>query len=279
MKKISILIILLAVAVNGLIATPLIWRGATNIKPKQFIVQSNFYYSQTAKTYNWTTNKWDTLSAKKKTSSINADIMFGYSPLKELELKVLVPVASKSQDTFSSFGIGDIWLKARYGLITDKKAPLLLTFTGALVLPTTSKDAKPAIDDRTMDIGLGLISQTKTFGSFLAHFRLGYWLMGKINDSTKVGDMFEYTAKFDYKLNKQITPFLTILGTMQSKTKLNGVAIDKTEKNRHNVQIGLAYKASKVLWIRPKVSMPIAAMCKGGPLAPYTIGLDFWVIK
>ncbi|MEO0074645.1 MAG: hypothetical protein ABIK31_00850 [candidate division WOR-3 bacterium] len=277
MKKSLVVMIFLAVVVNMLFATPLIWRGATTIKPKQFIVQSNFYYSQTTKSYDTTQNKWDTLTTKKQVSSLNADIMVGYAPIKNLELKVLVPVASKSKDTSSSFGIGDIWLKSRYALIT--KEPLLFTLSGAVVLPTASKTANPPIDDRTVDIGLGIIAQTKTFGKLLGHLRFGYWLMGKTNDTTKVGDMFEYFVKLDYKISKTLTPFLTILGTQQAKTKINNQQSHGTDRNRTNLQVGTIYKASPILWIRPKISLPITSMCKGGSLAPYTIGLDFWMIK
>jgi hypothetical protein len=278
MKKTLILIIFLVVTGNTLLATPLIWRGATTIKPKQFIVQSNFYYSETDKRYDWTANQWVSQTDAQKVSSINADIMFGYSFLKNLEIALQVPLASKSRDTLSSFGIGDVWLKVRYALAAKKDAPLLVTAVGAVTLPTSSEDANPAIDDQTVDIGLGLITQTKSFGKILGHLRFGYWLMGEKND-IKAGDIFEYIAKLDYKINAKMTPFLTLLGTMQSKTKVSGVAAANTEKNRHNVQIGLAYKASQILCLRPKLTIPIAALCKGGSLAPYTIGLDFWVIK
>ncbi len=214
------------------------------------------------------TNTWDKVIGTKKYNTNLERI----KKIAESKNYILNPDTSSS-----SFGIGDIWLKSRYALIT--KGSILFTLSGALIVPTADKNANPQIDDRTVDFGLGGILQTKTYKNMIGHLRFGYWLMGKINDSTKLGDMFEYFAKLDYKLTNTLTPFFTIFGTLQGKTKISGRTIDKTEKNRNNIQIGVIYKPSPILWIRPKISAPILPMSKGASIAPYTIGLDFWVIK
>jgi hypothetical protein len=279
MKKILIMtVIIIIAAISNTMATPLIWRGASTIKPMQFIGQVNLFYSQTTKSYDWTNNEWTSLADDKKTTSINAQIMAGLSPFKNFEFLVLAPIASKTQDTLNSFGPGDFWIKARYGLVSSKLVPIKFTLSGALVLPFASKDANPSLDDRTTDIGIGGILQTKSFGPFVGHLRFGYWFNGKTNDTTKVGDMLEYVAKLDYQLNKIITPFLSIWGTMQGKTEYNGEAKENTQKDRHNVQIGLVAKPISMLSIRPKISVPLEFICKGGSNAPFQIGLDFWVI-
>ncbi|MEO0098794.1 MAG: hypothetical protein ABIK99_06425 [candidate division WOR-3 bacterium] len=276
MKKVLTICLIFSAVVGT--ATPLIWRGASCLKPGQFIGHLFFTYSQTTKTYDWTNKEWKDLAADKRVTTFSTQVMVGFSPIKNLELKLMAPLTAKSMDTFHSFGLGDLWLKTRYGLISQKLSPVKFTLSGALVLPTSPKDAKPALDDRVTKIGLGGILQTKDLGPFIGHLRFGYWLNGKKNDTTKMGDMFEYFAKVDYKVMPMITAFLTLLGTMEGKTKINNVAIDKTEKDRHNLQFGLIFKPIPILWIRPKAAFPLLFLCKGGAIAPFTLGLDFWVI-
>ncbi|MEO0081058.1 MAG: hypothetical protein ABIL25_02050 [candidate division WOR-3 bacterium] len=278
MQKVLLVAALFAVAANAVLATPIIGRGAGTLKPKQFIAQLDLAYSQTAKTYNWTDKKWDTLAAKKKTTTISGMLLLGYAPLKKWEILAMVPLASKSQDTLSSMGVGDVELHTRYQFIADKKAPVKLTAAAAFGLPTSNKDAKPKIGDGKMSGGLGLIATTKSFGKIVGHLRAAYWLNGKVNDTTKVGNMFEYVTKLDYDFTKSFQLWLSLVGTMQAKTEVNGTAVDKTQQDRHVTQVGAVVKPVPVLSIRPKVMVPIAALCKGGAIAPFGVGLDFWVI-
>jgi len=244
----------------------------------QFIIEADFAYSKTTKTYNWTDKKWDTLTSKKQTTTFSATTMGGFSPFQNIELCLIAPLVSKSQDTLNSLGMGDFWFNLRYGALAGKKMPVKLTLSGALVVPAADKNAKLELDDRTLDIGLGAILQTKQLGKVLGHLRLGYWLNGKKNDTTKVGDMFEYVAKLDYNVTKEIMSFIQIAGTMEGKTKIKDKAQPETEKDRHNFTIGAVLKPVKILSVRPKILVSLPFISKGGSAAPFSLGLDFWVI-
>ncbi len=281
MKETLIAAALFAVAASLAPATPLIGRGAGTLKPMQFIAELDLGYSQTAKSYDWTASEWKNITDdKKKTTTISGMLLAGLAPLKNWEVLLMVPLASKSQDTFSSMGVGDVELHTRYALIAGKLVPVKLTAVGALGLPTANKDAKPKIGDGKMAGALGLIATTKSFSKLVGHLRLAYWLNGKTNDTTKVGNMLEYVAKLDCDLTKSFQLWLSLAGTMQSKTEYNGRAKDETQQDRHNAQIGVVYKPIPMLSlsVRPKVALPLEFLCKGGAMPSYTAGLDFWVI-
>lgn len=275
----ALLVAALFVAAASIVsATPLVGRGAGTLKPMQFIAELDLGYSQTSQTYNWAASKWDTLTAKMKTTTISGMVLAGLAPLKSWEVLLMVPLASRSQDTLSSMGVGDVELHTRYAIITSKLSPVRLTGAAAFGLPTADKDAKPKIGDGKMAGALGLIATTKSFSKMVGHLRAAYWLNGKTNDTTKVGNMFEYVAKFDYDFTKSFQLWLSLVGTMQAQTEYNGTAKEKTEQDRHIGQVGAVWKPIPMLSIRPKVALPIAAISKGGALAPFTAGLDFWVI-
>lgn len=272
---------LLVAAASPSLATPLIGRGAGTLKPMQFIAELDLGYAQTTKSYDWTNSAWKDLDNNKKTTTLSGMLLVGIAPLKNWELLAMVPLASKSQDTLSSLGVGDVEVHTRYGLLADKKdkkVPVKLTAVAALGLPTSDKNAKPKIGDAKMSGSLGLIATTKAFGKAVGHVRAAYWLNGKTNDTTKAGNMFEYVAKLDYDFTKKFQLWASLVGTMQAKTEVNGAAVDKTEQDRHVAQLGIVVKPVSILSIRPKVGLPIAAISKGGSIAPFNVGLDFWVI-
>jgi hypothetical protein len=259
-------------------ATPLIGRGAGTLKPMQFIAELDLGYSQTAKTYDWTAKEWKDLENKKKTTTISGMLLAGLAPLKNWEVLLMAPLASKSQDTLSSLGVGDVEFHTRYGIIAGKLVPVKLTAVAALGLPTASKDAKPKIGDGKMAGALGIIATTKPLGKAVVHARAAYWLNGKTNDTTKVGDMLEYVVKLDYDFTKSFQLWASLVGTMQAKTEYNGTAKDNTQQDRHLAQVGVVYKPIPMLSIRPKIALPLQFLCKGGAMPAYNAGLDFWVV-
>lgn len=280
MKRNLVLAAVLVAAASSLLATPLIGRGAGTLKPMQFIVELDLGYSQTAKTYNWTAGEWpDTSDAdKNKVATISAMLLAGLAPLKNWEVLLMAPLASKSKDTLSSFGPGDVELHTRYGIIAGKLVPVKLTAVAALGLPTSDKEAKPKLGDGKLAGALGVIATTKPLGKAVAHLRAAYWLNGKTNDTTRVGNMLEYVAKVDYDLTKSFQLWLSMVGTMLAQTEVNGEAVDKTQQDRHIAQLGAVVKPIPMLSIRPKVGLPLEFLSKGGSLAPLNVGLDFWVI-
>jgi len=264
--------------VSGLGATPLIGRGAGTLKPLQFLGELDLGYAQTTKTYDWAANTWKDLDAKERTTTLSGTFLLGFAPIKRWELLLLAPIASKSQDTLSSFGVGDLEFHTRYALITGKLAPFFLTGVAGVAFPTADKTAKPKIGDGKFAGALGLIFQTRQIGPILGHLRAAYWLNGKTNDSTRVGNMFEYSAKCDYKLIKMLELWLSLAGTMQARNEINGVAKTNTEQDRHVVSAGAVIKPIPVLFIRPRVGVPLEFISRGGAIAPFSLGLSFWVI-
>ncbi len=273
MKKGLILMAILAVAVSSVSASPLIWRGASVLKPMQLMVLVPNGYMQTAKGYDWDNSEWVELNDAAKTTSIKSVPMVGLGLFNGLELGVVAPLYSKTQGDNSSLGLGDALLKARYGLLKGELLPVKLTLSAAAVLPTAPEDANPALGDRTLDFGLGAIAQTQKLAGFIGHLRLGYWLNGKTpgEEGQKLGNMFEYVAKVDYKFNKKTGVFLSMGGIMQAEGDAN------KEKARHEAWVGVVWKPIPKLAVRPKVGVPLEFACKGGSLQPFDIGLDFWV--
>ncbi len=284
MKKSLILAAVLAVAVSSVSASPLIWRGASTLKPMQLMVLVPNGYMQTARGYDWDNSEWKDLADDKKTTVIKFLPMVGLGLFKGLELGVVAPLYSKSKGDHSSLGLGDAWLKARYGVLKGKLTPVKLTLSVAAILPTAPEDANPSLGDRTLDFGFGAIAQTQKLAGFIGHLRLGYWLNGKYTKTVEevekeydVGNMFEYVVKVDYKFNKKTGVFLSVGGMMLAETKVDGVTNAKSAKDRHEAWFGAIWKPIPKLAIRPKVGVPLEFACKGGSLQPFDIGLDFWV--
>jgi hypothetical protein len=284
MRRGLILAVVLAAAAGSAVATPLIWRGAGVLKPMQLIGQLNLSYSQTAKGYDWADEEWRSLDDDKKVTTIKGDVMVGISPLKNLEVLLYAPVMSKSQGDDSSMGLGDAWFKARYGILQGKVLPVKLAGSGAVAFPTAGEDAKPSLGDRTLDVGLGLIAQTQKLAGFVIHARLGYWLngtyeqtSGEVEQTFDVGDMFEYVAKADYFFAKNACAFASAIGSMQGRTKVEGDEVANSEKELHSACVGAVWQPLPFLSIRPKVTVPLEFVSRGGSIPAFTPGLDFWV--
>jgi hypothetical protein len=259
---------------NFVIATPLIWHGASLLKSKQTLLQMNFSYGQVSLKYQ--DNSWHSLPDQQKTLQISPEMMFGYAPLKNLELKLALPIGYKKQNLNKAFGIGDLMLKIRYGVVSQ---PFLFTVASALNLPTSSKNTDLPIDDHTLDLGIGGYLGTKRYKNFTGDLRVGYWFNGKINDSTRLGNSLEYFLKIDYQNKPNLIPYLALFGEWQDKSKINNHPQLNTERTRHNLQLGLVAKLSPNFWLRGKFSLPIKTYSKFGSLAPFRLGLDFWVVR
>jgi hypothetical protein len=284
MRRGLILAVVLAAAAGSAVATPLIWRGAGVLKPMQLIGQLNLSYSQTSRKYDWTGKEWVDQSDAEKTTTIKGDLMVGFSPLKNLEVQLYAPVMSKSQGDDSSMGLGDAWFKARYGILQGKILPVKLAASGAVAFPTAAEGAKPSLGDRTLDFGLGLIAQTQKLAGFVVHARLGYWLngtyekmTGEVEQTYDVGDMLEYVAKVDYYFAKNACVFVSALGSMQGRTEVEGDEVANSEKELHSACVGAVWQPIPILSVRPKVTLPLEFVSRGGPIPAFTPGLDFWV--
>lgn len=277
MKRIVSLIFAIFMIACISYAGPLIWRSAQTIPAGKAIFQVNLGYHTINRSYNWTDKEWVDIADASQTDVIGAHFMLGYAPIKRWEAMVHIPVMSKSRDTLSSFGLQDIWIKTRYNFLGAKGKPYI-TGVAAVRLPTSSKDAEIALDDRTLDIGIGAI-YFQAFGDILMHVRAGYWYNGKTDADIDIGDNIELLFKPEYVFSKKLKVFLSLEHVETFKNKDDeGNEIENSQKRRLTLTPGLVYSPLPALKIRPKFIYPVEAVSRGGSNFSWKIGLDMWYI-
>jgi hypothetical protein len=275
MKRMTPIVLMLVVLSGNAMATYMLARGASVVKPLQFVGFVAAGYSRTAQAYDTLQQKYVALPEGSRTSTLGADVLVGMSPLRNLEVLAVAPVVWKGRDSLSSLGLGDASLMLRYGLLGGV-LPVKLTLAAAVMMPTSPKEAVLALGDRTLDIGLGAAAQTAKFGPLVGHARVGYWLNGKTNDSTKVGNLFEYLVFPDFALGKKASFFVTLAGSVKADDAVSGVNRALSGAGQHSAGLGFTWNPVGPLWLKPKASMPVAAISRGGSLPNFTVGLDVW---
>ena len=276
MKKYAMVVLSVALLAGVLQATPMLSRGASVLRPLHFIGYAAIGYSRTTSSYDWTNNGYEGLADSLKTGSVSAQVMAGMSPLSNLEVLLMAPVVFKDKGDLSSAGLGDAWLLARYGLLNSGLLPVRLTLAAALALPTSAQDAAVKLADHTTDIGLGLAAQTVKIGPLAGHFRAAYWFKGKSNDTTRLGNVFEYVVFPDFSLGKKASFFVTLSGTVKANQVINGESKLNTESLAQYVGAGFTWNPIGPLWLKPKAALPVTALSKGGSLPGFSAGLDVW---
>ncbi len=277
MKKMICLIFTVFIMVNLGSAGPLIWRSAKTIPGGGAIFQMNLSYSKIARSWSWTDEEWNDIPDASQTTVMGAHFMLGYAPIPKLELLAHVPLLKKDKDTLSSFGLQDVWAKVRYNFIGEKTKPFI-TGVAAVRIPAADEDASPGLDDRTLDIGAGLIYFQK-FSNILLHMRAGYWYNGKTDSDTDVGDAVEVLFKPEYMFNKKVKVFMCLcfVETFQAKDS-SGTSIDNTQKRRLTLTPGLVATPAPGLKIRPKFIYPLEMVSQGGSNFPWKVGFDVWYV-
>jgi hypothetical protein len=258
-------------------ATYMLTRGASVVKPLQFVGYVAAGFSRTTQTYDTLQKKYVVLPSDAQTSTLSADVIVGFCPLSKLEVLAVAPVVSKSKGANSQFGLGDASLMLRYGLLGGI-LPVKVTLAAAVMMPTSAKDLVLSLGDRTLDIGLGASAQTAKIGPMVAHARLGYWINGKTNDTTKVGNQFEYVVFPDFLLGKKGSVFATLSGTLKADDVVSGAKNALSGAGQHSVGGGFTWNPAGPLWLKAKAAVPLAAMSKGGSIPNFAIGLDLWAV-
>jgi hypothetical protein len=267
-----------AIVAGSAFATPLIGRNGAISKPLQAFGWLNFGYNQTAVSYNWTTEKYETPTGFVGTKATSCDVTVGLGLPAKLELDVVAPLVMKEQGTTKSSGLGDVMVYARYGLLQSGLLPVKAALVLGANLPTAPKDANPILGDRTTDIGIAVAAVTQKYFGLAGHARAGYWLNGKLPDTdVKVGNMIEYMLVADYSVTGIFTPELALSGYSRAKSTLSGTSVPNFEVGQHVVNVLLLVKPVPMLVIRPKVAFPLTFISKGGSMASWYGGLDIWV--
>jgi hypothetical protein len=266
-------IIMLATAAQ---ATYLIGRSGTVMKPLQVFGWVNGGYSQTGKAYDWDSTRYLPLATGAKTATTGAEITAAIGLPGRLEFGATAPVLLKRLDTLDASGLGDVMLHLRYGILQSKLLPVKIAATVGANLPTSPKDAVIALNDRTFDVGIGLAAVTSSFAKLAFHGRAGYWLNGKSDSITRVGNQLEYLAVADYAVCKCLIPELSLSGMVSAGKQVRDSAVGRTESSIHSAGLLLMFKPIPQLALRPKVSMPLEFVSKGSKIAPFMAGLDVW---
>ncbi|MGQ9707357.1 MAG: hypothetical protein ACUVUR_00580 [bacterium] len=265
---------LLSAQVN---ATPLLIRtGAVN-KPFQVIAWATIGYNQTSRSYNWMDEKFGKPEGFEPLGTVSADLLASLGLPGKLELGGVLPLAMKSQGDNSAAGIGDALLVVRYGILQFPLLPIRAGLSLGVSLPTGDKDAQPALGDGTTDIGLALAANTIKLAVVVAHLRGAYWFNGKSDSLTKLGNMVEYMAGLDFPVLPKLTPQIAVSGYSQGPTVFDRVALPFSEVSRGFFGLLLMWQPIPKLVLRPKVSVPIQPLCKGGAIADCYPGLDVWM--
>lgn len=270
-KTAALALFLLTAEIQG---TPLIIRTGAVTRPLQVLVWGNFGYYQINQWYNWSSGAFE-----KKDPTLNilfANILASVGLPFKLELGGVVPVLDKKGGERHSSGLGDLLIVGRYGFLQSPLLPVRGALSLALSLPTGDKEASPALGDGSTDLGAALAFNTLNFGFVVGHLRGVYWLNGKTDDSTKLGNMFEYLAGIDFPVYPRLYPQFALSGYWQDQKRVNGKPQNNTELRRTNLSVLLFYKPLPKLVVRPKLSLPLKSMCQGGGMADYLLGLDIW---
>ena len=274
-NSINTIIIALLVAAVLSQAGPLLWRDPKTVEKGKFIVMAGIGYNKTTKSWNWNDEEWTDLQVNQQVTTISSHFMFGYGVLNNTEILLHVPTAKKDRDTLHSLGIGDIWIKAKYCFMKGKNKPSAAALIATRV-PTSSEEARPLIDDQTLDFAFGAKIATPKFSNFVGHLKLAYWLNGT-KDSVDLGDEIEAIVKIDYWFLKNAFAFINceLVEGFRSIDD-SGNELPNTGKRNLQVTPGLTIKPIPGLTVRPKVTFPVFAVNKGGNAFPYAVGIDIW---
>jgi hypothetical protein len=258
-------------------AGPLLWRDPNTLAQGKSIFMVGLSYNKTDKSWNADSGKFLALTEAQQVTTMGAHFMLGFAPIKKLEIMAHLPVVKKDRDTLSSIGLADVWFKTRYNFLSGKNHPAV-TGVLALRIPTAPKDARPALDDRTMDIAIGALA-AQNFGKMKLHLKLGYWYNMKDSLENDIGDDIEAIIKLDCYFMPKAFAFLNLehVETFKSKNS-TGAEIPNSDKRRFTVTPGATLKdvLLKGLNLRPKVGIPVKAVCRGGSLCSWSAGIDIW---
>jgi len=164
MKRLTVMVLALAVLAGTGMATSFLGRSSSMNKQYQFFGWTNFGYNQTALSYNWTSGKYETPDGFVPTKTISCDLTLAFGLSSRFDIDVVAPLAMKQKDTLKSKGLGDLMVYARYGVLQSSEMPLKVALILGANFPTTSKSASPAISDRTTDVAFGFSLNTKKLG-------------------------------------------------------------------------------------------------------------------
>ncbi|MEO0080691.1 MAG: transporter [candidate division WOR-3 bacterium] len=278
MRKSLVLAVCLVGIAGTASGTALLGRTGSVVKPMQLLAWVNFGYNKSARTYNWDSASYVTPAGFLPRTTVSADVILGLGLARRLEVGAVMPFAAKRQGEYSSSGLGDVMLNARYAFLANPLSPVKAALALGVNFPTAGRGQLLPIGDRTTDVGLGLCAHTARLGPLIGHARGAYWFNGKTDSIIKIGNMFEYVVNFDFVLSQVLTPQVALSGYMIGQNLVRGTPVAHTEVSQHVVNALLLVKLAPSLVFRPKVALPVYKLSRGGSYPNFYVGVDVWVV-
>lgn len=274
MKNLKPILIALFLLVASGNSTPLLVRTGAVTKPFRVLGWVTFTYYQNNRLYDWDSRTFQPL--ERQQDVLTADLLASLGLPFNFELGGVLPLLYKKSGENHAQGVGDLMLVGRYGFLDLPLVPVKGALSLALNLPTGDRNARPPLGDGSTDFAAALALNTAKLGFVVAHLRLAYWLNGKTDDTTKLGNLTEYMAGLDLPVFPKLTPQFALTGYTQDQKIVNGEPVEKTEVSRNLFTLLFLYQPFPKLTIRPKLSFPLKGLSQGGAIADYALGLDLW---
>ena len=259
----------------------ILWRSAKMMSGGSFIAMTSGNLTSCGRSYDWGSESWADFGEDRSMSTTGIETMLGFGVTDRIEAMVHIPLLFKKNEVggveTSAAGLGDIYVKTRIALVRWAKGSHGFTLVGAARFGSGDTDSTPALGNGSMDFALGGIFTTKWMGKFRGHFKFNTWLNGKTNTDMNIGDEVKFIGKLDHNLSSKLMGFLSYIYYGQGKRKnAAGDIVDNTQKSRNYAVMGLVFKPVKGLFIRPKVTIPVAG--KGGNLFTIKPVLEAWFV-
>lgn len=261
--------------------TPLMWRSAKTLSQGGVLIWDSLFYANLVEKYDWDKKDWIRLAGDN--SKFSSVTMLGYGITDNLEFLAHIPVFSwtstKSGDTNTETGIGDMSVQTRYFLNRGSKKWPLVNVSAFARFPTGDDETSPALGDGTTDFAVGTTVQTQKIGNFYGILKLGYVFNGETDNDIDLGDEFMYCLKANYQLTKDLKLSCNLRGTIAAKQEdADGNKIDDTQKKRLYVCPMVIWSPVKGLKIKPKLKIPLKSESEGGKLFDVQYVLECWYV-
>lgn len=205
----------------------------------------------------------------------------------KFQLGVIVPFMNIDMNTnsgdFSSFGLGDLRLFAKYLLYQydRKNKTIRIASRAGIKLPTGDEKDQPAL-------GTGSTDYFFTTVAGWVENRVGVFLEGIYNlntsrDQVDFGNSFSYNLAFGYRLlpavyevypSPQLNAYLEINGTTAAKSEVSGVTNENSGGTTVFLSPGIQYVGGRRWLIEASLQYPIVNEPNGMQLATdWTVSL------
>ncbi|MCH8026938.1 MAG: transporter [candidate division Zixibacteria bacterium] len=198
----------------------------------------------------------------------------------KLQIGLILPYVNmdlhKTTGDFSSSGIGDIKLSAKYLVyqLDRKNKTVRVASKAGVKLPTGNEDTQPALGTGSTDYFFSTVAGwlEKRVGVFIE----GIYNVNTSKDSLDFGNSFSYNLALGYRLlptvyetypSPQINGYLELNGTTVAKSEVNGAKDDNSGGTILFLSPGLQYIGGRGWLVETSFQYPIINQPNGTQLA------------